>query len=51
MHKAVCMVLMIIDVQSLAADVTPGAEIVLVSTNFYNTIVPDSNLKPTEISS
>ncbi len=51
MHKTVGMVLMVNDVQSLTADVTLGAGIVLISTNFYYTIVLDSNLKSTEICS
>ena len=51
MHKAVAMVLMINDVQSLTADITLSAGIVLISTNFNYTIVLDSNLKPTEICS
>jgi hypothetical protein len=51
MHKAVGMVLMIDDVQSLTAGVTLRAGIVLISTNFNYMIVLDSNLKPTEICS
>ena len=51
MRKAVGMVLVIYDVQSLTTDITLSAGIILVPMNFNYTIVLDSNLKPTEICS
>jgi len=49
MHEAIGMVLMISDVQSLAANITLTARIVLIATNFHYTIILYSNFKTTDI--
>jgi hypothetical protein len=51
MHQAVGVVLIIVDIQSLAADVAFCKGIIPVSTDFNDTIVLDPNLESTVIPS